>query len=77
MGKNTYDTLKMPYLSIKVFGNKFGIRRKGLVLIYVRRIIVNFFDLRLSEIQFQVGLQRDKSQEQDTQTGQVHIGKYV
>lgn len=28
MGKNTYDTLKMLYLSIKVFGNKFGIRRK-------------------------------------------------
>lgn len=77
MGNNTYDTLKMLYLQIKVFGNKFGIRRKGLVLIYVRRIIINFFDLQLSEIQFQVGLQSEESQEQDTQTGHVHIGKYM
>lgn len=50
---------------------------KKLVLIYVRRIIVNFFDLQLSEIQFQVGLQSEESQEQDTQTGHVHIGKYL
>lgn len=40
-------------------------------------IIINFFDLQLSEIQFQVGLQSEESQEQDTQTGQVHIGKYM
>lgn len=76
MGKNTYDTLKMLYLDKSIW-NKFGIRRKGLVLIYVRRIIINFFDLQLSEIQFQVGLQSEESQEQDTQTGHVHIGKYL
>lgn len=40
-------------------------------------IIINFFDLQLSEIQIQVGLQSEESQEQDTQTGQVHIGNYV
>lgn len=77
MGKNTYDTLKMLYLQIKVFRNKFGIRRKELVLISVKRIIINLFVVQLSEIQFQVGLQSEESQEQDTQTGHVHIGKYV
>lgn len=40
-------------------------------------IIINFFDLQLSEIQIQVGLQSEESQEQDTQTGHVHIGKYM
>lgn len=74
---NTYDTLKMLYLQIKVFRNKFGIRRKELVLISVRRIILNLFVVQLSEIQFQVGLQSEESQEQDTQTGHVHIGKYM
>lgn len=34
---NTYDTLKMLYLQIKVFGNKFGIRRKELVFISVKK----------------------------------------
>lgn len=77
MGKNTYDTLKMLYLQIKVFGNKFGIRRKELILISVKRIIINLFVVQLSEIQFQVGLQSEESQEQDTQTGHVHIGKYL
>lgn len=77
MGKNTYDTLKMLYLQIKVFRNKFGIRRKELVLISVKRIIINLFVVQLSEIQFQVGLQSEESQEQDTQTGHVHIGKYM
>lgn len=74
---NTYDTLKMLYLQIKVFRNKFGIRRKELVLISVKRIIINLFVVQLSEIQFQVGLQSEESQEQDTQTGHVHIGKYL
>lgn len=74
---NTYDTLKMLYLQIKVFRNKFGIRRKELVLISVKRIIINLFVVQLSEIQFQVGLQSEESQEQDTQTGHVHIGKYM
>lgn len=74
---NTYDTLKMLYLQIKVFRNKFGIRRKELVLISVKRIIINLFVVQLSEIQFQVGLQSKESQEQDTQTGHVHIGKYM
>lgn len=74
---NTYDTLKMLYLQIKVFRNKFGIRRKELVLISVKRIIINLFVVQLSEIQFQVGLQSEESQEQDTQTGYVHIGKYM
>ena len=32
---------------------------------------------QLSEIQFQVGLQSEESQEHDTQTGYVHIGKYM
>lgn len=77
MGNNTYDTLKMLYLQIKVFRNKFGIRRKELVLISVKRIIINLFVVQLSEIQFQVGLQSEESQEQDTQTGHVHIGKYM
>lgn len=74
---NTYDTLKMLYLQIKVFRNKFGIRRKELVLISVKRIIINLFVVQLSEIQFQVGLQSEESQEQETQTGHVHIGKYM
>lgn len=74
---NTYNTLKMLYLQIKVFRNKFGIRRKELVLISVKRIIINLFVVQLSEIQFQVGLQSEESQEQDTQTGHVHIGKYL
>lgn len=74
---NTYDTLKMLYLQIKVFRNKFGIQRKELVLISVKRIIINLFVVQLSEIQFQVGLQSEESQEQDTQTGHVHIGKYL
>lgn len=74
---NTYDTLKMLYLQIKVFRNKFGIRRKELVLISVKRIIINLFVVQLSEIQFQVGLQSEESQEHDTQTGYVHIGKYM
>lgn len=68
--KNAVSGLK--YMEINLESEE-----KKLVLIYVRRIIVNFFDLQLSEIQFQVGLQRDKSQEHETQTGQVHIGKYM
>lgn len=43
----------------------------------MKRIIKNLFVVQLSEIQFQVGLQSEESQEQDTQTGQVHIGKYM
>lgn len=42
-----------------------------------KRIIINLFVVQLSEIQFQVGLQRDERQEQETQTGHVHIGKYM
>lgn len=42
-----------------------------------KRIIINLFGVQLSEIQFQVGLQSEESQEQDTQTGHVHIGKYL
>lgn len=68
--KNAVSGLK--YLEINLESEE-----KKLVLIYVRRIIVNFFDLQLSEIQFQVGLQRDESQEQETQTGHVHTGKYM
>lgn len=43
MGKNIYDILKMLYLSIKVFGNKFGIRRKEIGFYLCEKDYCKFF----------------------------------
>lgn len=78
MGKNTYDTLKMLYLSIKVFGNKFGIRRKETGPHLCEKDYYELFWFTTVWNTISSGsTESQESQVQETQTGQVHIGKYM